>query len=52
MGSGNEAAILDAIAQSLLDNLTDYSKVIFRVEGKAYVSGVFEMDINDVYMKE
>ncbi len=52
MGSGNEAAILDAIAQSLIDNLTDYSKVIFRVEGKAYVSGVFEMDINDVYMKE
>ncbi|MDD3174253.1 MAG: GerMN domain-containing protein [Herbinix sp.] len=52
MGSGYEGAIMDAIAQSLIDNLDDYSKVIFRIEGKAYVSGVFEMDINDVYMQK
>lgn len=50
MGSGYEAAILDAIAQSLIDNLKDYKKVIYRVEGNAYVSGVFEYGIDEVYM--
>lgn len=50
LGSGYEGAILNAIAQSLIDNLTDYSKVIYRVEGKAYVSGAFEYGIDDVYM--
>lgn len=46
-GSGYEAAILDAFAQSLMDNLN--VKVIFRIEGKAYVSGTFEFGIDDVY---
>lgn len=46
-GSGYEAAILDAFAQSLVDNLG--VKVIFRIEDEAYVSGVFEYGINEVY---
>lgn len=50
MGSGYEAAILDAIAQSLIDNLDDYSKVIYRAEGEAYVSGHIELGINEVYL--
>ncbi len=49
MGSGYEAAILDAMAQSLIDNLDDYNKVIYRVNDGAYVSGVFEYGINEVY---
>jgi hypothetical protein len=51
MGSGYEAAILNAFAQSLFDNLKDCNKVIYRVEGKAYSSGTFEMKINEPYMK-
>lgn len=46
-GSGYEAAILDAFAQSLVDNLG--VKVIFRIEDAAYVSGVFEYGLNEVY---
>ncbi len=50
MGSGYEAAILNAIAQSLIDNSKVHSKVIYRVDDKAYESGVFSFGINEVYM--
>ena len=50
MGDSYESAILDAIAQSLIDNLKDYNKVIFRIDDKAYVSGVFEKGIDEVYL--
>lgn len=50
MGSGYEGAILDAIAQSLIDNLKDYKKVIYRIENKPYVSGVFEYGINEAHL--
>jgi hypothetical protein len=51
VGGGIESAILDAIAQSLTDNnLKNYSKVIYRVEGKAYVSDHFELGIDEVYL--
>jgi hypothetical protein len=50
VGGGIEGTILDAIAQSIVDNI-DYSpKVIFRVEGEAYASGHFEFDIDEVYL--
>ncbi len=52
MGSGYETAILNAIAQSLIDNLDGYSKVIYRVEGKAYKSETLNMGINEVYMQQ
>lgn len=52
MGSVYEAAILDAIAQSLIDNLEDYNKVIYRAEGEAYISGHFEFDLNDIYLED
>ena len=47
--AGYEAAILNAIAQSLIDNLDNYSQVIYRVEGKAYQSSYFDLDIDYVY---
>ncbi|HHU74107.1 MAG TPA: hypothetical protein GXZ28_05695 [Clostridiales bacterium] len=50
LGSGYEGAVLDVIAQSLIDNLDDYGKVIYRVEGKAYVSGHIELGIDEVYL--
>ncbi len=52
MGSGYEGAILDAIAQSLIDNLDKYKKVIYRAEGGAYVSGHNELGINEIYLEE
>jgi len=52
IGSGYEAAILDAIAQSLVDALNDYNKVIFRAEGKAYVGSHIELGINEVYLED
>jgi hypothetical protein len=52
MGAGYESAILDAIAQSITDNLDDYNKVIYRVEGKAYVSGHIELEVDEVYFED
>lgn len=49
-GSGLEDTILDAIAQSLVDNLPAYPKVIFRAEGEAYASGHYEFGIDEVYL--
>jgi hypothetical protein len=50
VGASYELAILDAIAQSLIDNLDDYSKVIYRVEGEAYISGHVQLGYDEVYM--
>lgn len=52
VGSGLENAILDAIAQSLTENLESYSKVIYRVEGGPYVSGHIELGIDEVYFED
>lgn len=49
VGAGIETAILDAIAQSLIENLPDYNKVIYQVEGKAYTSGHIEMGVDEAY---
>lgn len=50
VGASEEAAILDAIAQSLVDNLDQYTKVIFRVNGGPYVSKNFKYGIDKVYL--
>lgn len=49
-GSGLEGAILDALAQSIVENFPEYPKVIFRVEDKAYSSGHYEFKIDEVYL--
>lgn len=51
-GSSYEAAILDAIAQSIIDNLDNYKKVIYRVNDGAYVSGVFEYGIDEPHLED
>ncbi len=50
VGSALEKTILDAIAQSLVDNLKDYPKVIFRVEGKPYSSGHYSFGLDQIYL--
>lgn len=52
VGSGLEDAILNAIAQSLLDNLDDYHKVIYRVEGGPYASGHIELGLDEIYFED
>ncbi len=46
-----EKAVLDAIAQSLLDNLVEQRGVIFRIMGEAYESENFSFGLYYVYMK-
>ncbi len=50
VGAGIEASVLDAIAQSLIDNLDDYSKVIYRMDGKAYASDHIALKLDEVYL--
>lgn len=45
-----EGLILDALAQSLLENFSDYSQIVFHIMDSAYVSKHKKMDINYVYM--
>ncbi|NLP16939.1 MAG: hypothetical protein GX379_07870 [Clostridiales bacterium] len=52
VGSSLEESILNAIAQSLTDNLDDYSKVIYRVEGGPYASGHIELGLDEVYHED
>lgn len=52
VGSGLEIAILDALAQSLTENLDDYHKIIYRVEGGPYKSGHIELEIDEVYFED
>ncbi|NLZ82858.1 MAG: hypothetical protein GX915_04245 [Clostridiales bacterium] len=49
VGAGIELAILDAIGQSLIDNLPDCNKIIYQVEKEAYVSGHMVLDIDEAY---
>lgn len=51
LGSGFEGSILDALAQSLIDNLPDYKKVIYQIEGKAYQSGIYEYLIDEPHLE-
>ncbi|HPU64173.1 MAG TPA: hypothetical protein PK304_08460 [Mobilitalea sp.] len=51
VGASFETAILDAIAQSLVENLKDYNKVIYHVEGGPYISGHLEFGKDEVYVE-
>lgn len=46
-----ELLILDAIAQSLLDNMVEYDKIVFRTEGEAYNSANRKYSKDYVYME-
>ena len=50
-GADVEDAILDAIAQSILENFLEYTKVIYRVMGQGYVSENKRFGLNHVYLE-
>lgn len=50
VGASVEGAILDIIGQSILDNLLDCKKIIYRIEGKAYQTGHLEFEFDEVYI--
>lgn len=49
VGSGVEETILDCISMSLLDNVKTCKNVVFQAEGKAYESGHFVFEKDEVY---
>ena len=50
VGAETEGTILDAIAFSLLDNLSECKGIIFREDGQAYVSENFSFEKNEIYL--
>lgn len=49
-GAGLETAVLDAAAQSILDNIVGCSSVSFRIMGEAYSTVNLSMSLDEVYM--
>lgn len=47
-----ESLILEAFANSLLDNVEDCEQVIFRCDGEGYTSGQYTFGKNEVYASE
>ncbi|MCR5584731.1 MAG: hypothetical protein K6F63_04770 [Lachnospiraceae bacterium] len=45
-----EASILDCIAQSIIENYESCTAVVFRIEGKEYVSSNFSFGIDEAYL--
>ena len=50
VGASVEGAILDIIGQSILDNILDCKKIIYRIEGEAYKTGHLEFEFDEVYI--
>ncbi len=50
VGAYIECVILDSFAQSILENIPEYSKIIYRIEGGPYATGHVELGLNEVYM--
>lgn len=50
VGASVEGAILDIIGQSILDNLPNCKKIMYRIEGGAYQTGHLEFELDDVYI--
>ena len=49
-GRNFEEAVLDAISQSILDNISTVDGIVFRIKGQAYSTGNISMDKDAVYM--
>ena len=50
VGASVEGAILDILAQSILDNLPQYKKIYISVEGGPYKTGHLEFELDEVYL--
>ena len=45
-----EASILDCFAQSIIENYESCTAVVFRIDGKEYVSSNFHFEIDEAYL--
>ena len=50
VGASVEGSIIDILAQSILDNLSQYKKIYISIEGGPYHSGHLEFELDDVYL--
>ncbi len=50
LGKDFESAVLDAAAQSVLDNFDDIDGVSFRIEGEAYATANYSIKPDSIYM--
>ena len=50
VGASVEGCIIDVLAQSILDNLSQYKKIYISIEGGPYHSGHLEFELDDVYL--
>lgn len=50
VGASIEGAIIDILAQSILDNLPQYKKIYISIENGPYHSGHLEFELDDVYL--
>ena len=50
VGASVEGLIIDALAQSILDNLLQYKKIYISIEGGPYHSGHLEFELDEVYL--
>lgn len=50
VGASVEGSVIDILAQSILDNLSQYKKIYISIEGGPYHSGHLEFELDDVYL--
>ena len=50
VGASVEGSIIDILAQSILDNLSQYKKIYISIEGEPYHSGHLEFELDEVYL--
>ena len=50
VGASVEGSIIDILAQSILDNLSQYKKIYISIEGGPYHSGHIEFELDEVYL--
>ena len=50
VGASVEGSIIDILAQSILENLSQYKKIYISIEGGPYHSGHLEFELDDVYL--
>jgi hypothetical protein len=50
VGASVEGSIIDILAQSILDNLSQYKKIYISIEGGPYYTGHIEFELDEVYL--
>lgn len=50
VGASVEGSIIDILAQSILDNLSQYNKIYISIEGGPYYTGHIDFELDEVYL--